>query len=147
MYCNSETSDATSHGQGILINWALSLILKEVDKEADRLTKPNSSFHCPHDWTWDSLQELSLRSQHDVATQEGPIIWSVLMTIAVNKDQRKQTLGEEEGDKRDPWQVCQWLMVIYIACSYNSSREQLLSCRSYSTFETVKPHSFHVLSA
>jgi hypothetical protein len=105
MDCGAGAHSVTLHGRGILIHWALSLILKEVDKEADKLVKPDSSFHCPHDWSWDSLQKFSLHSQHDVATQESPIIWSVLTTIAVSKDRRKRNLSEEEGDKRDPWQV------------------------------------------
>ena len=105
MGCGVGTRNATPCGQGILIYWALGLILKEVDKEADKLVKPESSFHSPHNWSWDSLQKLSLHSQHDVAARTGPIIWSVLTTIAVSKDRRKQGLREEEGDKRDPWQV------------------------------------------
>ena len=105
MCCDVGTRNVTPHGQEILICWALNLILKEVDKEADKLVKPDSSFHCPHDWSWDSLQKFSLHSQHNVVAQEGPIIWSVLTTIAVSKDRRKRALREEEGDKRDPWQV------------------------------------------
>lgn len=82
----------------------------EVDKEANKLAKSKSSFHCPSDWSWDSLQEFSLHSQHDFATRKSPVLWSVLTTIAVGKGRREVNLIEEEGDKRDPWQVSddQW---------------------------------------
>jgi len=98
-------NDSPLRGQGILLRWALDLILEEVDKEATALAKPHSSFHPPNDWTWDSLNTLSLHIQHNVATQQGPIIWSVLTTIAVSKERRKTIQKEEEGDKRDPWQA------------------------------------------
>ena len=61
--CGVGTENTPPHGQGILIHWALDLILKEVDKEADKLAKPKSSFHCPSNWSWDSLQNFSLRLQ------------------------------------------------------------------------------------
>ena len=104
--CGVGTENTPPHGQGILIHWALDLILKEVDKEADKLAKPKSSFHCPSNWSWDSLRKFSLHSQHNLTTQKSPVIWSVLTTIAVSKDQRAVTL-REEADKRDPWQVSQ----------------------------------------
>lgn len=100
MDCGVENEDTPLRGQGILIHWALDLILKEVDKEANTLAKPGSPFHCPNDWSWDLLKEFSLHPQHDVATQQSPIIWSVLTTIGVNKDRREVNQSE-----RDPWQV------------------------------------------
>ena len=83
----SETIGAPFHGQGIILHWALNLIFKEVDKEAESLIKPRSSFHSPDKWTWDSLQDFSLQSQHDVAIQDSPIIWSILTTVAISRDQ------------------------------------------------------------
>jgi hypothetical protein len=103
--CGVEASDTPLHNKGILIGWALDLILKEVDTEAGRLAKPESSFHSPKDWSWGELQKFSLHTQHDLATQQSPVIWSVLTTIAVSRDQREVNLEEDEGDKRDPWQV------------------------------------------
>ena len=97
------TPSVPSHGQGTLLRWALGLILQEVDKEANKLAKSGSSFHCPDDWSWDSLQQFSLRSQQDVAAQQSPIIWSVLMTIAISQSHRGAS-HRERGD-RDPWQV------------------------------------------
>ena len=105
MNCDAETNGQPLHGQGVLIHWALDLILKEVDKEAGVLSRPDSSFHCPGDWSWDSLKRFSLHLQHGVATHQGPIIWSVLTTIAISKNWREANRTEEEGDKRDPWQV------------------------------------------
>lgn len=104
-YLGAETGGVPLHGQGILIHWALDLILKEVDKEANTLSKPGSPFHSPNSWSWDSLKRFSLHSQHDVATQQSPIIWSVLTTVAVSKNRREVNQREEEGDRRDPWQV------------------------------------------
>lgn len=89
------------HSQGILLDWALELVLKEVDREADNLVKNDHTFHCQDDWSWDSLCNFSLQSQHDIATQHGPIIWLVLMAIAIGKGRRE---ADQEG-KRDPWQV------------------------------------------
>ena len=104
-YYITGTDNASLYGQGIIIRWALDVILREVDKEATALAKPNSSFHSPKDLSWDSLGALSLRTQQDVATKQGPVIWSILTTIAVSKERRKSIQKEEEGDKRDPWQV------------------------------------------
>lgn len=141
------TNPATPSGQGILIHWALDLILKEVDAEATKLVKPNSSFHSSHNWSWDTLQRLSLHSQHSAAVQEGPIIWSVLTTIAVNKDQR-QTLSMEEGsDKRDPWQVSSIQLIVFLVGSYSFCREQQQFSQFCFTSETVKLPSSLVLSA
>lgn len=106
-YYTSGTGSVPLYGQGVIIRWALDFILQEVDREATTLAKPNSSFHSPKDLSWDSLGALSLRTQHDVAMKQGPIIWSVLTTIAVSKGRRKSIQKEEEGDKRDPWQVSQ----------------------------------------
>ena len=73
-------------GQGILLCWALPLILEEIDKEADALIYGGgSSFRCPEKWTWESLSELSLDSQQTFAAEKAPILWSILATIAVNK--------------------------------------------------------------
>jgi len=105
MDCGVGTNDEPLSGQGILIDWALDLILKEVDREDNTLAKPESSFHCPNSWSWDSLKRFSLHSQHNIATQKSPIIWSVLTTIAVNKDRRGVNWTERGGDGRDPWQV------------------------------------------
>lgn len=103
MNCVVGTIDAPLHGQGILLRWALELLLQEVDKEANKLTESGSSFRCPDDWSWDSLQEFSLRSQQSIVTQQSPIIWSILATIAISKDKRKAN-RRDEGE-RDPWQV------------------------------------------
>ena len=119
MCSDVETYNPPLHGQGMLIHWALNLILKEVDNEANTLAKPKSTFHCPENWSWDSLKKFSLCSQHNVAIKQSPVIWSVLTTIAVSKDQR-----EEQGDKRDPWQVSQQLISMYATHGYNFSREQ-----------------------
>lgn len=105
IYYTTGANNSPLYGQGILICWALELILNEVDKEATALAKPHSSFHSPDDWSWDLFKTLSLHTQHNVATQQSPIIWSVLTTIAVSKEQRKSIQKEEQGDKRDPWQV------------------------------------------
>ena len=102
---DTETDNAPLSGWGILIHWALELILKVVDREANVLAQPRSPFHCPDDWSWDSLKNFTLRSQHDVATEQSPIIWSILATIAVSQDRREVNEKGEEGDKRDPWQV------------------------------------------
>jgi hypothetical protein len=91
------------HGQGILLCWALGLILKEIDREAENLARPRSPFHCPENWTWESLLDFSLHSQYGVAIRESPIMWSILMTIAIGKNQRKA--DHQEVGERDPWQV------------------------------------------
>jgi len=104
-YYDAETSDTPLSGKGVLIRWALELILKDVDREANVLAQPRSSFHCPNDWSWDSLKNFTLHSQHDVATEQSPIIWSILTTIAISHDRREVSERGEEGDKRDPWQV------------------------------------------
>jgi hypothetical protein len=108
------TTGAPSHGQGVLLRWALALVLKGVDKEADGLTQPRSAFHSPENWSWESLQKFSLQSQHDVAVQGGPIIWSVLATVAISKDHRKAEQREEGG--RDPWQVINSSKLVHVAC-------------------------------
>jgi len=147
MGCNAETSHAPLSGQGVLIRWALKLILQEADREADALAKPRSSFHCPEDWSWDSLKNFTLRSQHDVATEQSPIIWSILTTIAVSKERRKVDERGEGGDKRDPWQVSWRSMGVYLTYADSSGRGLLLSYLSCFIFGTARPHSSHVPSA
>lgn len=98
------TLSALLHSRVTILHWALDHILQEVNKEANKLAKPGSSFHCPIDWSWDMLQQFSLSSQQDVAAQQSPVIWSVLTTIAVSQNQREAVQREAGGD-RDPWQV------------------------------------------
>jgi len=104
-----EGTVVSPRGHGILLRWAVDLILKEVDKEADKLVKPGSSFHCPDNWSWESLQGFSLQLQRDVAIQNSPIIWSVLTTMAIGKDHR--VVNRREEGERDPWQV-----VLIVCC-------------------------------
>jgi len=143
MHCNSGASDAPLSGRGILIRWALKLIIEEVDREASTLAKPRSAFHCPDDWSWDSLKNFTLHSQHNVATEQSPIIWSILTTIAVSKDRRKADERGEVGDKRDPWQVSWQLNRVYITYTYSSGRGLLRSYLFYFIFRTVRPRSSH----
>lgn len=103
MDCVVGIVDAPLQGQGILLRWALDFLLQEVDKEANKLAEPRSSFHSPDNWSWDSLEEFSLRSQQSIAIQRSPIIWSILVTVAISKDRRRADHGEE--GERDPWQV------------------------------------------
>ena len=92
-------------GRGILLRWALELVLEEIDKETETLIHTEGSpFHCPDKWTWESLSQFSLDSQQTFATKEAPVLWSVLTTIATNKQRRKSMELKDEG--RDPWQVC-----------------------------------------
>jgi hypothetical protein len=83
----------------------LGLVLEEIDKEAEVLIHAEGSpFRCPDKWTWDSLSQLSFDSQQTFAAENAPILWSVLATLAVNKQRRASMEMKEEG--RDPWQVC-----------------------------------------
>ena len=92
-------------GHGILLRWALQLILEEIDKEAETLIHAKGSpFSCPDKWTWESLTQFSLDSQQTFATKEAPVLWSILATITVNKQRRGSMELKDEG--RDPWQVC-----------------------------------------
>ena len=90
-------------GRGILLQFALSIILKEIDKEADALMDNESPFRGARNWTWDSLSKLSLDSQQMHAMKKAPILWSVLATVTVGKGRRAAMEIKEEG--RDPWQV------------------------------------------
>lgn len=78
------TSDPVGHG--ILLRFALSILLREIDKEANALMDKKSPFHGTGKWSWDSLLQLSLDSQQVYAMENAPILWSVLSTIAVNKE-------------------------------------------------------------
>jgi hypothetical protein len=98
------TLDAPPHSRVTVIHWALDHILQEINKEANKLVKSGSPFHCPIDWSWDSLQQFSLSPQTNIAAQQSPVIWSVLTTIAVSQNQR-QAVQREAGGDRDPWQV------------------------------------------
>ena len=92
-------------GHGILLRWALNLVLDEIDKEAEALIRSKESpFHCPDKWTWDSLLQFSFDSQQTFAVEKAPVLWSVLTTIAVSKQRRSLREMKEEG--RNPWQVC-----------------------------------------
>jgi hypothetical protein len=92
-------------GHGVLLHWALDLILGEIDSEAETLIHLRESpFHCPDKWSWDSLLQFSLDSQQTFAIKEAPVLWSVLATIAISKQRRGLMEIKEEG--RDPWQVC-----------------------------------------
>lgn len=87
------------------MNWALQLVLEEIDKEADALIHQDGSpFSCPGEWTWESLSQLSLESQQTFALERAPLLWSVLTTVTINKQRRESMEIKEEG--RDPWQVC-----------------------------------------
>ena len=92
-------------GHGILLRWALQLVLEELDKEAETLIHAEGSpFCCPNKWTWESLTQFSLDSQQTFAMEEAPVLWSVLATITVSKQRRGSMELKDEG--RDPWQVC-----------------------------------------
>ena len=92
-------------GHGILLRWALELVLNEIYNEAEALIHlKESPFHCPEKWTWDSLSQFSLDSQQSFAAKKAPVLWSVLATITTSK---KRKLSKEMKDEsRDPWQVC-----------------------------------------
>ena len=76
-------------GRGILLLWALQLISEEIDKEADTLLHADGSpFFCPEKWTWESLSQLSPDSQQAFAKERAPFLWSILTTVAINKDRR-----------------------------------------------------------
>ena len=90
-------------GHGILLWFALKIIINKIDKEADALMDSESPFHGARDWTWDSLARLLLDSQQAHTMKEAPIIWTILSTIAVGKGRRTTREIKEEG--RDPWQV------------------------------------------
>ena len=119
--------------RGILLCWALWLISEEIDKEADTLLHADGSpFCCPEKWTWESLSQLSPDSQQAFAKERAPFLWSILTTIAINKDRRESMELKDEG--RDPWQVCG--VRFGIDCSQNISRELLqlfLPCSIYET--------------
>lgn len=94
--------------RGILLHWAVQLVLEEIDNEADTLIQMGGSpFHCPEKWTWESLSQFSLDSQQSFATEKAPVLWSILTTIAISKQRRASMEMKDEG--RDPWQVCVWL--------------------------------------
>ena len=90
-------------GHGILLWFALPIVLEEIDKEADTLMDAASPFRGAQTWSWDSLLELSLDSQQVYAMKNAPVLWLVLSTIAINKERR--TVMEIKEDGRDPWQV------------------------------------------
>jgi hypothetical protein len=90
-------------GRGILLRFALPIILEEIDKEANALTDTNSPFYGAKSWSWDSLLRLSFDSQQTYAVKNAPILWSVLSTVTVNEQRRAVKEIKEEG--RDPWQV------------------------------------------
>ena len=91
--------------RGILLRWALQLISGEIDKEADTLLHADGSpFRCPEKWSWESLSQLSPDSQQAFAKERAPFLWSILTTIAINKDRRE--FMELKDESRDPWQVC-----------------------------------------
>ena len=92
-------------GHGILLQWALKLVLEEIDREAETLIHAKGSpFCCPGEWTWESLTQFSPNSQQVFAMEKAPVLWSVLATVAVSKQRRKSMELKSEG--RDPWQVC-----------------------------------------
>lgn len=91
-------------GRGILLRFALSIILEEIDNEANALMDTGSPFRGAGTWSWDSLLQLSLDSQQAYAMKNAPVLWSILSTVAVNKGRRTTMEIKEEG--RDPWQVC-----------------------------------------
>jgi hypothetical protein len=91
-------------GRGILLRFALPIILEEIDKEADALTDSSSPFHGARPWSWDSLLQFSLDSQQIHAVKNAPVLWSILSTVAISKHRRAAKEIKEEG--RDPWQVC-----------------------------------------
>ena len=62
-----------------------------------------SPFRGAGSWSWDSLSQLSFDVQQVHAMEKAPILWSVLSTVAVNKQRRAAMEVKEEG--RDPWQV------------------------------------------
>jgi len=101
-----ENSDPQSNpfGHGILLRFALPIILEEIDKEVNTLMDAASPFHGAKTWSWDSLLQLSLDSQQAYAVKNAPVLWSVLSTVAVNEKRRATMEIKEEG--RDPWQVC-----------------------------------------
>lgn len=100
---NQTESESDPVGRGILLRFALSIVLEEIDKEVDILTDSDSPFRGARNWTWDSLSQLSLDSQQEHAMSNAPILWSVLSTVAVGKGRRTVKEIKEEG--RDPWQV------------------------------------------
>lgn len=97
-------SESNPVGHGILLRFALEIVLKEIDKEANTLTNDTSPFRGAKNWSWDTLLQLSLDSQQAYAVEKAPILWSILSSVAVNKDRRAMMEIKEEG--RDPWQVC-----------------------------------------
>ena len=73
-------------GRGILLRWALDLVLDEIHNEAEVLIHlKESPFHCPDKWTWDSLSQFSLDSQQSFAVKKAPVLWSILATITTSK--------------------------------------------------------------
>ena len=65
---DSPQSDPVGHG--ILLRWALDLVLNEINNEAEELIHlKESPFHCPDKWTWDSLSQFSLDSQQSFAAK------------------------------------------------------------------------------
>jgi hypothetical protein len=100
----SGSSPADPVGHGILLRWALQLVLEEVTRRLTLIHEDGSPFCCPDKWTWESLLQLSLDSQQTFAADKAPFLWSVLTTVTVNKNRRDSMELKDEG--RDPWQVC-----------------------------------------
>ena len=122
-------------GRGIILRWALDLVLDEIDNEAEVLIHSKESpFHCPEKWTWDSLLQFSLDSQQTFAVKKAPVLWSVLATVATSR-QRKSSMEIEE-ESRDPWQVRTQLGSCPVHAEIMINRELLLFSQSCSIYET-----------
>ncbi|KAF9778382.1 hypothetical protein BJ322DRAFT_1114196 [Thelephora terrestris] len=154
----------TPVGHGVLLRFALPIVLEEIDREANALMDKNSLFHGARTWSWDSLLQLSLDSQQAHAVKNAPVIWSILSTIAVNQGRRGSMEIKEEG--RDPWQgtvvalslllylrnksvalLPQVMGVVLFSCNTNRFIYRLLSRFGISVAYSTVSNKLHKLGA
>ncbi|KAF9790841.1 hypothetical protein BJ322DRAFT_1104486 [Thelephora terrestris] len=154
----------TPVGHGVLLRFALPIVLEEIDREANALMDKNSPFHGARTWSWDSLLQLSLDSQQAHAVKNAPVIWSIISTIAVNQGRRGSMEIKEEG--RDPWQgtvvalslllylqnksvalLPQVMGVVLFSCNTNCFIYRLLSRFGISVAYSTVSNKLHELGA
>ncbi|KAK6972075.1 hypothetical protein R3P38DRAFT_2585508 [Favolaschia claudopus] len=90
-----------------LINWSLHRMIERIEKETRELLKPQHGFmHRPKDpaITWDGLLAWSLKQSQETIAANAPAIFTLLTTIAVNKNARRklkamvEVINEEPGE-------------------------------------------------
>ncbi|KAK7695975.1 hypothetical protein QCA50_000615 [Cerrena zonata] len=73
-----------------ILDFALSEIVKVVDREAKSLATPDSSLACKKDLQWSDLYNFSLVDSEDLFAREAPALFTITSTVAVNPDARKR---------------------------------------------------------